>query len=261
MTNYRPPSTIHDPPSRLVHTGNGAFTPFLCQCPAGSQRTVRYHTPESVCHGRTLERKGTGFTLVELLVTTSLMAMVGGAAVAALAGGLRVWDRATSLGTDQQAMLIAFERMRRDLHNLRRFAPIQFEGDYHEYAFPVVEAANADSNAPKEIGRLGYFHDERRQLLCRSFAPYRLLRHERLTDHCQPVLEGLTRVRFKYFGKDSDSGTAGWMEHWSSLTPPLAVSAEMTLRPRGQPPTTHTVVIDVLNSAEPPPAKDKDETS
>ena len=105
-----------------------------------------------------------GFTLLELLVTTSLMALVGGATVASLGGGIRVWERTVKFGSRQQSVLLAFDRLRRDLQNVRRFHLVPFKGEYDAFQVAAVEGQD-------ELGARGYFLDERRHLLCRSFVP------------------------------------------------------------------------------------------
>jgi len=176
-----------------------------------------------------------GFTLVELLVTTSLMVLVGAATVASLAGGVRVWERARESSTDGRSSLIAFDHLRRDVHNIRRFTLVPFEGTYGQFAAATVERVDRDSDQPAEIGRLGYFLDERRHVLCRSFVPYRLMRRERFTDRCQAVLEDVARLRFSYFGVEKEGGQAGWFEHWHATEPPLTLQCTVTIQgPHGQ---------------------------
>ncbi len=179
------------------------------------------------------------FTLVELLVTTSLLALVGAAAVAALAGGLRVWNRAAEFGTQQQATLIALKRMRDDLQSFRHFHPIHFDGVYNEYAYPAVGQERPEADGLAEIGRAGFFLDERQHLLCRSFVPYRRIREVRVTDHCHPILEGVTRLRFEYFGRQAD-GTVRWADQWDATSPPLAVKWDLTLQEGRAPAVTQT---------------------
>ncbi len=163
-----------------------------------------------------------GVTLVELLVTTSLMAVVGGATVAALTGGLRVSERASAVGVHRPLMLVALDGIRRDLQNARRFSPVKFEGAYDEMAFAAAGQVSGSQADAQEIGRLGYFLDERRKMVCRSFVPYRQIRRVDVTDRCQPVLEDATRLRFHYFG------AGGWMERWSSPLPPKVVKIEVS---------------------------------
>ena len=186
-----------------------------------------------------------GFTLIELLVTTSLMALVGGASVAALSGGLRIWERAAAFGTQQQAALIAAGHFRSDLQNARRFSTIPFEGSYDRFSFAAVEPDRMEETSLSELGRLGYFFNERSHVVCRAFTPYRQLRRVRLTDQCRAILEGVTRVRFSYFGLDEERGTTGWSQQWRSARAPMAVKAEVALTEAHGRTTTQMFVIVV----------------
>lgn len=190
-----------------------------------------------------------GFTLVELLVTTSLMALVGGATVAALAGGVRVWERAAELGIHRQNALLAFEHIRRDTQNARRFAPVPFEGAYDQVAFAAVDDDPSGPTGAAELGRLGYFLDQRNHVLCRSFVPYRLMRRVRLTERCRAVGDEVTRVRFAFFGPEEAHGTARWVERWRSSDPPMAVRVELSVLGGDQRATAYSWVISLMSSA------------
>ena len=190
-----------------------------------------------------------GFTLVEILVTASLMAVVGAATVAALSGGIRVWERAVQFGVSRQASVMVCGRFRQDLQNLRQFAPIPFTGTYEEVAFATVGQDVADRTRPPELGTLSYVLDERAHSLCRAFVPYRQLRRVRLKERCQDILDGLTRLRFAYFGVSEEGGDAGWTDRWESVEPPLAVKVEIAMAARdGQPPVQQSVVLPVMHA-------------
>lgn len=189
-----------------------------------------------------------GFTLVELLVTTSLMALVGGATVGALAGGIRVWERASEFGVYRQAVLVSLAQMRRDLQNVRPFSPIPFEGTYGQLAFALVGREHLDDESPPELGRLGYFLDERSHVLCRSFVPYRRLKRVRLTDRCQAVLEDVTRLRLSYFGSPEGEEAVDWSGRWASPQAPLAVKVDLTVQQRGQRGASQSAVISLMGT-------------
>lgn len=193
-------------------------------------------------------RQRQGFTLVEVLVTTSLMAVVGAATVGALAGGIRVWERASDIGMYRQAVLVSLAQMRRDLQNARMFLLIPFDGNYDRITFASLSRERLDDEGPPELGRLGYFLDERSQIFCRSFVPYRLMKRVRLTDRCQAVLEGVTRLRFSYFGSSEGEEAVGWAGSWTSPQAPLAVKVDLTVRRRGQPLASQSAVISLIGA-------------
>ena len=183
-----------------------------------------------------------GFTLVEMLITTSLMTLVAGVLMAALSGGLRVWQRALDYGSGEQASLIAFNSMRRDFENSRRFTLVPFAGEYDEVRFAFADSAMPGSG-PVEIGRLAYFLDARRQRLCRSFAPYRLARRVDPTDRCQAVLDGVRRFRLEYFGEPEQGQGAHWSQHWDASEPPLAVKVSADVQEQGKRTATRSFIV------------------
>ena len=172
-----------------------------------------------------------GFSLLELLVTCCLVALVGLTAAATLSGGLRVWERAQDQGVFDQQVWLALEEIRRDLHNAQPFHPIPFKGEYDVLSFPgFVEQLQEDGSTLREVGRIGFFLDENRHLLCRSKQPYRLLHNRSLRETGTPVAMGVERLRFHYYGPDLTTGGYSWVGSWSGEDPPLAVKIELGVR-------------------------------
>ncbi len=201
-----------------------------------------------------------GFTLVELLVTTSLMAIVGGTMVSALATGVRVWERAQALGTTQEETLVAVERLQRDLRNRRPFRPLPFEGRARQLTFAGVGPANDDPHAVPVLGRIAYALDSRERRLCRSFVPYQDLELLGRTARCQSVLERVREVHFRYFGKNPESHTMEWRDTWDAVQPPLAMKVDLFVSHGDEEPSRQTALIYFgdLQADEPePPSSDE----
>ena len=110
-----------------------------------------------------------------------------------------------------------------------------------------------DSEDSAALGRLGYVLDERRHLLCRSFAPYPLARSRRVSDQCHSVLEGVERVRFSYFGASVEGGTAGWSGRWRAGELPAAVKVEVSIKTGGEPASSHSWIVYLGASEKPSP--------
>jgi len=182
-----------------------------------------------------------GFTLVEMLVAASLMALVAGTTVAALNGGLSVWERASGVSRHEEAALITFSQLRRDLHNARRFSPIRFDGSYDAFTFAAAEASGDNPEGIAELGQLGYHVNGRHHTLCRTFVPYRRLRRARMRDQCHAVLGEIQKIRAAYFNG------AGWQERWEEEELPLAVKLAVTSE-SGE---TNTFVVSMAHLARP----------
>ena len=176
--------------------------------------------------------KGAGFTLMELLITLALVVLVAATIISVLAGGFRVWERAQEQEAVDQEVWLVLEGMRKDLHNAQRFGAIPFEGSYDTLSFPtlVERYLMKDGTMVKELGRLGYFHDGGKKLLCRSIQPYRVIRSKSLRDSCQPVASGIERIRFSYYKQDPVTGGYEWTSSFSAPDPPVAVKIEVGYR-------------------------------
>ena len=188
-------------------------------------------------------RRPRGFTLLEMLITISLMALVAGAVVASVAGGFRVWRRVAVYGVHEQASLLAFEGLRRDLHSAMPFKLVPFSGAYDEMTFAAVGRNPHEPDAVKELGREGYYLDAVHDVLCRSFAPYRRSDEVRLKDRCEVVLEHVQRLRFDYFGAEQGTQEAAWTQSWDAKTAPMAVKMSVTLQDGREPATSHSTVV------------------
>ena len=169
-----------------------------------------------------------GFTLIELLITVTLVSLIGATVVAAVSGCLRVWGKVNAHGDTTSWAEVAFEGIRRDLHNIKAFAPIQFNGEYDAMRFPtVVRAALSNGEEIPEIGQAGYYFDSRHKRLCRAQFSYRLLQRAHFKDQCDAVMNNVSRVRFSYFKPKTGTSEAGWGSSWEAAEPPIAVKVEV----------------------------------
>ena len=176
-------------------------------------------------------RRAQGFTLVEVLVASSLIALVAGTVVATLSSGVTVWQRLQDSGIQDRMTELAFHELRRDLRNVRRFAPIPFNGSYDHFSFPaLVDVGEPEDGAAQEIGRLGYYLDARYHRLCRSQQPYRAVRRKRLKGTCVSVLSDIDHMRVMYYSVNPGTGETAWSPAWSATEPPLAVKIEIGSR-------------------------------
>jgi len=168
-------------------------------------------------------------TLVELLITMALSALVLATVIATLAGGLSLWERLQGQGRQSQWVQVAFDQIRRDLHNVQRFQRIPFEGTYEEVSFPaMISSEGAEGERVVELGAVRYYMDSTQRRLCRSQAAYRHLRDARARETCAPVLQGVERLRMTYYLADREHETFRWVEHWSAPEVPLAVKMQIS---------------------------------
>ena len=187
-----------------------------------------------------------GLTLVELLVTLMLFALIAATLTATFAGGFKVWARFQTGGAREPWLQVAFEQFRRDLHDARRFQPISFQGAYDMVSFPALVSTATDTGDFQELGRVGYFWDGARRRLCRSHAPYRRLSHTSLKETCETVISDLNRLRLSYCTWDATEGAYRWSSSWSAKEPPLAVKLELTYdEPSTRRAVTQSLIVQV----------------
>lgn len=194
-------------------------------------------------------------TLVELLVTLALSALVLATVIATLIGGFRIWERIQAQGRRSQWAHVAFDQIRRDLHNMRRFRRIPFEGTYEEFSFPaMVSSEGAQGEPVVELGAVTYYLDATQRRLCRSETPYRHLRNAGARARCTPVLEGVERWRVMYYIADRESQASRWVERWSAPEVPLAVKMQISYHEASTTPLVDRTLIVALPLASPPGA-------
>lgn len=169
-----------------------------------------------------------GFTLVELLITVALVSLIGATVAAAVSGCLRVWSKVSAHGDTTSWAEVAFEGIRRDLHNIKAFAPIEFKGEYDAMRFPaLVRSPLSDGEEIAEIGQAGYYFDNQRKRLCRTQFSYRLMRRAHFKDQCDAVMNHVSRVRFSYYKPKTETSEPEWGSSWEAAQPPIAVKVEV----------------------------------
>ena len=118
-----------------------------------------------------------GFTLIEILVVTSILALVIGVIVACLASGIRVWQTARNLTGMGGPALIDVAIFERDLSRAIPFYGIPFSGEGTKVSFAAIidpsgAVSNGESAMSGAIGTIQYSYDRNRRALQRKQWPY-----------------------------------------------------------------------------------------
>jgi type II secretory pathway pseudopilin PulG len=167
-----------------------------------------------------------GLTLVELLVVGAIVAVIGAAVAAMLAGGLRVWERAHAEAKNEAALAIGFDILERDVRNAFAFYGIPFQGRAASVSFSgLVAAGGAQGRGPERIGTIRYAFDVQRQAV---------LRQTWLFPGAQPdsagaeaLLSGIAEWTLTYLRGTREGAFSGWQNSWEGEhTLPLAVRVE-----------------------------------
>jgi prepilin-type N-terminal cleavage/methylation domain-containing protein len=177
-----------------------------------------------------------GFTMIELLVVVSILALVMGALGACLASGLRVWESAARFNAVESEALIGLEMMEKDVVNSFVFHGIAFDGRSEQLAFPLLVSQLPDperSTACPRIGTVRYSFNERKKRFFRKKWVYPSEEPEGM----ETVVENVERVELRYLSLPSNGdGAAGnWKDSWESTTNlPDGVSIDMVFDDEGR---------------------------
>lgn len=81
--------------------------------------------------------KKKGFTLIEIIIVTSIFAVVGLGVFSTFVSGMKMWNKARTMNMTQGDVFIAMERMAEDLRQSADIPEIGFEGEDNWVSFPV----------------------------------------------------------------------------------------------------------------------------
>lgn len=176
-------------------------------------------------------RRDTGFTLMELLIVISLMALIGMSLYAMFGSAVDMMRRVSRSEVAEDADIF-LERFDREISSQVAFKGISFDGKETSLSFP--SRIELDKRVPlnRGIGRVSYFFDESHRTFAR--------RQENLNQIYKPgeeigatiVLEGVASLKFQYFVYQKIEKIFEWVPVWDSLKNegeiPSAVKVEFT---------------------------------
>ncbi|MBL7069377.1 MAG: prepilin-type N-terminal cleavage/methylation domain-containing protein [Candidatus Omnitrophica bacterium] len=157
-----------------------------------------------------------GFTLVELLVTASILMMIGAAIVSSFAGGLKVHESVRDFGRVRGDVLLSLEKLERDLRNIPRISTIGFNGEKGEVSFAgLVTVVDTDGESNTSLGRILYYLDGKKKLLVKEEQGYSqgildIKKKKGRISELAPI-EG---IGFKYYYYDPEFDTYTWKDSW-----------------------------------------------
>ena len=158
-------------------------------------------TPSLTKRGR---EKNFGFTLMEMLLVTVLVSVIGLAVFNALNNGLKLWARGISLSHEGEAG-IWLDKIGEDLRSVVPVSGITFKGTGMHCSFPAIVVTPADKNGSRaqegivdQIGAVQYRFDPADGKMVRRQANYgQALKKQWGPD--QEIASGLEEVTFHYY--------------------------------------------------------------
>jgi prepilin-type N-terminal cleavage/methylation domain-containing protein len=160
-------------------------------------------------------RKEDGFTLVELLVVVSLMALIG-MSLYAMFGSAMGMMRRVSRSEIAEDVDIFLERFDREISSQILFKGIPFNGKETLLSFPSRIGLDKKVLLNRGIGRVDYFFDESHRAFARSQENLGQIYKPEEGMKATVQLEGVSRLKFQYFVYRKVEKTFEWVPEWDS---------------------------------------------
>ncbi len=158
--------------------------------------------------GRSTQTRG--FTLIEVLLVSSLISMIGLALFQALANGIDIWKRADRFATEED-VAIFLEKLTRDLRNGFNYALLDFNGKSTEIIIPTLvqtkiamSSGAVSVSSTTHLGLVKYSFRKNEQRIVRLQANYgKALRGK--FEKEREVAKHIQSLTFSYFLKEGES--------------------------------------------------------
>ena len=160
-----------------------------------------------------------GFTLIELMLVTVMLGMVGLTIVSTFAGGLKIFNRMENYTAAKADVLLCMEKMEKDLRSTFPVKGIDFIGEPRKMTFPaMLRTPLGKGSIGEAVGSVSYFLTDRLQEkgLVREEKKYALAVNKTSTERGDAaVLTTVEDIEFQYFSYDPDADTYNWVDAWN----------------------------------------------
>lgn len=170
-------------------------------------------------------RRNNAVTLIELLIVSVIISVVGLAIYSSFAGGLKVWKRVNT-GIEGEDLVLFFARFSQDLRATVSLKNNVFLGRDDTMEFPVI-AGSRRMGLASSVGRVSYVFNQEAGTVTRSEQDYSALFAGTGAQEPREMLRGIADLRMSYYCFDPAEGGFVWLDKWPYLRPPLAVRMEL----------------------------------
>jgi len=153
-----------------------------------------------------------GFTLIELVLVTSMLAVIGLTLYGTFTNGINIWKTVTQESTTEDISLF-FEKISHDLRNSFKMTGVRFKGGKHEVSFPARIKYKGDDGLVDSIGRVTYSYDRRKKALKKEEMNYNQI-FKKKPGLDRVLTEAASSLNFKYFVYDSEKKDYSWVTSW-----------------------------------------------
>lgn len=165
-----------------------------------------------------------GFTLLELIISSLLIALVLLAIYTALINGLKIWARTNQVFFGKEQSFLALERMSKDVRNIVSFSPITIDCKANYISFPSL-VNQGEENPVSRLAQVIYSFDEQGGTLNRQQQIYGFDK-EPVT---RTMVANVKSLKWFYRYYDTESQQLTWVTELETQSKPTAVKVEIIL--------------------------------
>ena len=175
-----------------------------------------------------------GFSLIELVIVSSLLVLVSLAVFSVFSGGLKIYRRAQSYQGEKADILIFLEKMERELRNTFNYSALNFIGDPEKISFPgIVKRVDADGGEALAVSRITYYFDSSKSALVKEETVFSNANTaSRSGPGISEAKEGFSAsdVNFSYCYFKADGKDYSWKDAADGGMAPAAVKIEVVFK-------------------------------
>jgi prepilin-type N-terminal cleavage/methylation domain-containing protein len=169
-----------------------------------------------------------GFTMIEMILVTALISMVGLAVYGSFNSGLKIWQRANQRMPEIEASVF-FDKISNDLRNWLVFSAAKPQGTKAALSFPLAqEKALVKGGSDLDFGVVRYYLNSEDGRVYRVYQDWRQAA-EGKTAQPSEVAGGITALSFKYYYFDTAARRGAWEDELSKSIP-LAVRIDIDFK-------------------------------
>ena len=143
-------------------------------------------------------------TLIEILIVTSLIAIISVAIYGCLSSGIRVWNEANRLVVEED-IAIFFDKISKDLRNVYSYSRIKPHGGMFKFSFPAIVytrvdkgLGHSDNTYVDQLGKVEYYFDPISDSVYRRQANYSQAISEKYSKGSK-IVGSVESLKFRYF--------------------------------------------------------------
>ena len=153
-----------------------------------------------------------GFTLIELVLVTAILTVIGMAVYGTFSNGLNIWKKITEDSVTEDINLF-FEKISFDLRNSFKLTGLRFKGSKTKVSFPLKIKYKGKDGLENTIGEITYYIDQKKKTLMRREANYSEV-YRKKPGFVRILSENISSLQFTYYVYEEKYKKYAWVTDW-----------------------------------------------